>query len=93
MYIAFLTYSSYFDHIAEEINDRLQEYGLVTIADLTKEYNLPGDVLTQVCMLVHLNACYEVVNSLRLTLILSYSAGAKIWTNQLLILYTVGNLC
>ena len=41
-------FRSYFDQIADEINDRLQEYGLVTIADLTKEYNLPGDVLTQV---------------------------------------------
>lgn len=31
--------------IAEEVNDRLQRDGQITIADLTKIYDLPGDFL------------------------------------------------
>lgn len=34
--------------IAEEINDRLQREGQITIADLTKIYDLPGDFLQSV---------------------------------------------
>lgn len=39
---------SYLDSLAEEINDRLQQQGLVTIAELTKGYDLPGDFISQV---------------------------------------------
>ncbi|KAI0226544.1 E3 UFM1-protein ligase 1 [Lamellibrachia satsuma] len=39
---------SYLDAIAEEINDKLQDQGQITVAELTKEYNLPGDFLAQV---------------------------------------------
>ncbi|NXX43933.1 UFL1 ligase, partial [Tricholaema leucomelas] len=38
---------SYLDQLAEEINDKLQETGQVTIADLCKAYDLPGDFLIQ----------------------------------------------
>ena len=39
---------TYLDSLAEEINDRLQEHGLVTIAELAKIYDLPGDFISQV---------------------------------------------
>lgn len=39
---------SYLDQLAEEINDKLQETGQVTISELCKAYDLPGDFLTQV---------------------------------------------
>jgi len=39
---------SYLDSIAEEINDKLQDQGQITVAQLTKEYDLPGDFLAQV---------------------------------------------
>ncbi|NXF97541.1 UFL1 ligase, partial [Eubucco bourcierii] len=38
---------SYLDQLAEEINDKLQEAGQVTISDLCKAYDLPGDFLVQ----------------------------------------------
>ncbi|NXD34775.1 UFL1 ligase, partial [Copsychus sechellarum] len=38
---------SYLDQLAEEINDKLQETGQVTISELCKAYNLPGDFLIQ----------------------------------------------
>ncbi|NWR71484.1 UFL1 ligase, partial [Centropus unirufus] len=38
---------SYLDQIAEEINDKLQETGQVTISELCKAYDLPGDFLIQ----------------------------------------------
>uniref|UniRef100_A0A8C2SQ05 E3 UFM1-protein ligase 1 n=1 Tax=Coturnix japonica TaxID=93934 RepID=A0A8C2SQ05_COTJA len=38
---------SYLDQLAEEINDKLQETGQVTISELCKTYDLPGDFLTQ----------------------------------------------
>ncbi|NWR59555.1 UFL1 ligase, partial [Bucorvus abyssinicus] len=38
---------SYLDQLAEEINDKLQETGQVTISDLCKAYDLPGDFLIQ----------------------------------------------
>jgi hypothetical protein len=36
----------YFDTISEEINDVLQEQGQVSFAELTKQYDLPGDFLS-----------------------------------------------
>ncbi|XP_056150563.1 E3 UFM1-protein ligase 1 [Lampris incognitus] len=36
----------YLDRIAEEVNDKLQEAGLINISDLCKNYDLPGDFLT-----------------------------------------------
>nr|XP_031536075.1 E3 UFM1-protein ligase 1 isoform X1 [Vicugna pacos] len=38
---------NYLDHLAEEVNDKLQESGQVTISDLCKTYDLPGNFLTQ----------------------------------------------
>ncbi|KAI9517090.1 E3 UFM1-protein ligase 1 [Dissostichus eleginoides] len=38
---------SYLDRLAEEVNDKLQEAGLISIAELCKNYDLPGDVLNE----------------------------------------------
>ncbi|KAI1241074.1 hypothetical protein IHE44_0009534 [Lamprotornis superbus] len=38
---------SYLDQLAEEVNDKLQETGQVTISELCKTYDLPGDFLIQ----------------------------------------------
>lgn len=38
---------SYLDRIAEEVNDRLQDQGHVTIPELTKLYDLPADFLSE----------------------------------------------
>ncbi|KAM9840538.1 E3 UFM1-protein ligase 1 [Aulostomus maculatus] len=38
---------NYLDHLAEEVNDRLQEAGLISISELCKNYDLPGDVLIE----------------------------------------------
>ncbi|KAM8953976.1 E3 UFM1-protein ligase 1 isoform 2-T2 [Pelodytes ibericus] len=38
---------NYLDQIAEEVNDKLQEAGQVTISELCKTYDLPGDFLTE----------------------------------------------
>ncbi|KFP70875.1 E3 UFM1-protein ligase 1, partial [Acanthisitta chloris] len=38
---------SYLNQLAEEINDKLQETGQVTISELCKAYDLPGDFLIQ----------------------------------------------
>ncbi|XP_071112658.1 E3 UFM1-protein ligase 1-like [Haliotis cracherodii] len=39
---------TYKDRLAEEVNDKLTEQGQVTIAELTKTYDLPADFLTEV---------------------------------------------
>uniref|UniRef100_I3JZG6 E3 UFM1-protein ligase 1 n=1 Tax=Oreochromis niloticus TaxID=8128 RepID=I3JZG6_ORENI len=39
---------TYLDHLAEEVNDKLQEAGMISIAELCKSYDLPGDFLTEV---------------------------------------------
>jgi hypothetical protein len=39
---------SYLDAIGEEIDDKLQENGIVTIAELAKLYDLPGDFINEV---------------------------------------------
>ncbi|MBZ3878447.1 E3 UFM1-protein ligase 1 [Sciurus carolinensis] len=38
---------NYLDRLAEEVNDKLQESGQVTISELCKNYDLPGNFLTQ----------------------------------------------
>lgn len=38
---------TYLDHLAEEVNDKLQEAGMISIAELCKSYDLPGDFLTE----------------------------------------------
>ncbi|XP_028733817.1 E3 UFM1-protein ligase 1 [Peromyscus leucopus] len=38
---------NYLDRLSEEVNDKLQESGQVTISELCKTYDLPGDFLTQ----------------------------------------------
>lgn len=40
--------SSYRDKLAEEVNDRLQEQGHVTVAELAKSYDLPPEFLREV---------------------------------------------
>ena len=40
--------------MAEEIGDQLQENGAVTIADLAKTYDLPGEFISEV-------ACSELL--------------------------------
>ncbi|KAG7258510.1 hypothetical protein CRUP_014702 [Coryphaenoides rupestris] len=37
----------YVDRLAEEVNDKLQAAGLITISELCKTYDLPGDYLTE----------------------------------------------
>uniref|UniRef100_A0A8C5FGZ0 E3 UFM1-protein ligase 1 n=1 Tax=Gadus morhua TaxID=8049 RepID=A0A8C5FGZ0_GADMO len=37
----------YLERLAEEVNDKLQEAGLITISELCKTYDLPGDFLTE----------------------------------------------
>lgn len=39
---------NYLDRLSEEVNDKLQESGQVTVSELCKAYDLPGDFLTQV---------------------------------------------
>lgn len=46
-----LTIRNYLDRLAEEVNDKLQESGQVTISELCKTYDLPGNFLTQVFFL------------------------------------------
>lgn len=41
-------YSTYLDHLAEEVNDKLQVGGLISVAELCKSYDLPGDFLSEV---------------------------------------------
>uniref|UniRef100_A0A667YXI7 E3 UFM1-protein ligase 1 n=1 Tax=Myripristis murdjan TaxID=586833 RepID=A0A667YXI7_9TELE len=38
---------NYLDRLAEEVNDKLQEAGMITISELCKNYDLPGDFLTE----------------------------------------------
>uniref|UniRef100_G1RT10 E3 UFM1-protein ligase 1 n=1 Tax=Nomascus leucogenys TaxID=61853 RepID=G1RT10_NOMLE len=38
---------NYLDRLAEEVNDKLQESGQVTVSELCKTYDLPGNFLTQ----------------------------------------------
>lgn len=38
---------SYLDRLAEEVNDKLQEAGLMSISELCKSYDLPGDFLSE----------------------------------------------
>lgn len=38
---------SYLDRLAEEVNDKLQEAGLMSISELCKNYDLPGDLLSE----------------------------------------------
>lgn len=39
---------SYTVHIAEEINDRLQQHGLISITELARTFDLPGDFIHSV---------------------------------------------
>ena len=43
---------SYLDALADDIGDQLLENGVVTIADLAKTYDLPGDSISQVLLVV-----------------------------------------
>ncbi|XP_023230156.1 E3 UFM1-protein ligase 1-like [Centruroides sculpturatus] len=40
--------NTYLDGIADEINDKLQQTGQITIGELTKQYDLPGDFLEEI---------------------------------------------
>ncbi|XP_034018018.1 E3 UFM1-protein ligase 1 isoform X2 [Thalassophryne amazonica] len=39
--------NTYLDRLAEEVNDKLQEAGLISISELCKSYDLPGDFLIE----------------------------------------------
>ncbi|XP_019947507.2 E3 UFM1-protein ligase 1 [Paralichthys olivaceus] len=39
--------NTYLNRLAEEVNDKLQEAGLISIAELCKSYDLPGDFLSE----------------------------------------------
>ncbi|TNM94634.1 hypothetical protein fugu_017393 [Takifugu bimaculatus] len=38
---------TYLDRLADEVNDKLQEAGLISVAELCKIYDLPGDFLSE----------------------------------------------
>lgn len=40
--------SSYRNKLAEEVNDRLQEQGHITVAELAKAYDLPAEFVREV---------------------------------------------
>lgn len=52
--------STYLDRLAEEVNDKLQEAGLISIAELCKNYDLPGDFLSEVSQPVLRNPSIEL---------------------------------
>lgn len=47
MVLGQLVDENYLDRLSEEVNDKLQESGQVTVSELCKTYDLPGDFLTQ----------------------------------------------
>ncbi|GIY39049.1 e3 UFM1-protein ligase 1 [Caerostris darwini] len=47
MVLGQLITTDYLDHIAEEINEKLHQLGEITVAEITKLYDLPGDFLEQ----------------------------------------------
>ena len=52
--------------MADEVGDQLQENGAVTIADLAKTYDLPGDFISQVTFtewLKQISKCYAASHS------------------------------
>ena len=51
--VLYVYFRTYLDRLAEEVNDKLQEEGHVTIPELTKLYDLPGEYLAEVSM--HIN--------------------------------------
>ena len=38
-------------HVAEEISDRLQQHGIISITELARTFDLPGDFIHSVCIL------------------------------------------
>lgn len=48
----------YLDAIAEEINEKLQQEGSTTIAELVKSYELPGDFMLEVSFQIFLFFVY-----------------------------------
>jgi Uncharacterized conserved protein (DUF2042). len=46
--------TNYTNHIAEEINEKLQQQGQVTVGDLTRIYDLPSEFLQSVNILITL---------------------------------------
>ena len=51
MLMSSLAFRTYLDRMAEELNDKLLEAGMMSIAELCKAYDLPGDFLTEVSQL------------------------------------------
>lgn len=48
VFVTLYYHRNYLNRLAEEVNDKLQEAGQVTIPELCKNYDLPGDFLTEV---------------------------------------------
>lgn len=53
--------STYLDHLAEEVNDKLQEAGLISVAELCKNYDLPGDFLSEVSLRTTVLSCLSFI--------------------------------
>lgn len=56
----FLFRSTYLNRLAENVNDKLQEAGLISITELCKNYDLPGDFLSEVSHSVQLPCVYHI---------------------------------
>jgi hypothetical protein len=41
---------SYVSHIAEEISEKLEQYGLVNVTELARAFDLPGDFIHSVSL-------------------------------------------
>lgn len=41
---------NYLDSMAEEVNDKLQDKGYLTMVDITKQYDLPADFVSSVSL-------------------------------------------
>ncbi|XP_055950269.1 E3 UFM1-protein ligase 1-like [Argiope bruennichi] len=48
MVLGQLITTDYLDHLAEEVNEKLHQSGEISVAEITKQYDLPGDFLEQV---------------------------------------------
>ncbi|KAL7630219.1 UNVERIFIED_CONTAM: hypothetical protein RMT77_019639 [Armadillidium vulgare] len=54
-----LVTESYLDSLAEEVNEKLQQNGSITIAEIAKLYDLPGDFLLHVSLFIF---CHKMLN-------------------------------
>lgn len=43
---------TYVQHLAEEINEKLQQYGLINVSELVRTFDLPGDFFHSVRIII-----------------------------------------